>query len=127
MPFPTISGVPENTPKEVLRNLRAGIIHIVATSMGTARKTVRPFFPKDLAGDPDEDQDDTIYVRLDTGMFHNKPDTLEAREEVTSALARLVFDAFGGQYAVEAFIGDLDSESKTHIHVKIARASIPSA
>lgn len=113
MPFPTTFGTPSNTPKGLLKKLRREIILLVAETMNVKPSTVRPFFPADMAGDPDLDEDDTIYCRLDTGMFTNKPDTLANRETVTKAVARAIWNAFDGKYEVEVFIGDLNSAGKT--------------
>ncbi|MEK7595241.1 MAG: hypothetical protein AAB443_01435 [Patescibacteria group bacterium] len=113
MPFPNLFGLPEGTPKEVLRKMRAELITAVAEAMDVSPKIVRPFFVKDLLGDPDAEQDNTIYCRLDTGMFFDTPDAFEAREKVTRAVAQIIWDTFDGEFEVEVFIGDLDGRGKT--------------
>lgn len=118
MPFPTVYGLPSETAPDLLKKIRAEIISAVAETMGIKPNIVRPFFPKDLAGDPDEGQDDTIYCRLDSGMFYNKPDTLSNRLKVTSAVAQIIWNAYNGRYEVEVFIGDLNGEGKTLLKPK---------
>jgi hypothetical protein len=111
MPFPIIFGLPEETPRDVVRKIRREIINALAKATGLDRRTIRPFFPKDLAGDPETEQDDTIYCRLDSGMFLNSP--VGARGLATLAIATIIWQAFSGKFETEVLIGDLDGAGKT--------------
>lgn len=111
-------GLPEGTSRSTLLQLRRDIVDVVANTMGVKPTIVRPFFPEDLAGDPDKGQDNTIFVQLITGMFHGVGNP-EAERRATYAIACVVWKAFDGKYEVEAFIGDLDNQSKTLIHPKV--------
>lgn len=129
MPFPISLGVPESVSQASLRILRASIIACVSQEMGVPAKTVRPFFPVDRAGDPDPGQDDTIYCKIDTGMFGRsifkeipamlaravgwKDPVHEKRKRVTSEVAKIIWLFFDGKYEVEVFIGDLIPLGKT--------------
>lgn len=55
----------------------------------------------------------TIYVSLDTAMFFGKPEVDALAKDVTAALASVIWNAFGGKYEVEVFIGNLNPAWKT--------------
>ena len=114
MPFPILFGVPEDTPEEVLKVLRRDIVATLASKMRVPANWIHPFFPKDLLGEPEEEADgsSTIYVSLDTAMFHGVTNVDALAKEVTQALAEVVWEAFSGRYEVEVFIGDLNKEWK---------------
>ncbi len=111
MPFPKVFGLPDATPLDLQRKIRADIIAKLAAAVGIEPSTIRPFFPQDRIGDPDEGQDNTIYCELDSGMFVGKP--ARERKAATSAIAEVIWQAFFGMIEVEVFIGDLDSTGKT--------------
>jgi hypothetical protein len=69
---------------------------------------VHVFFPRDMLREPKLDGSEggnTIYIKLDTGMFHDNPD-IEAVQKVTTALAHTVWGAFGCLREVECMVGD---------------------
>lgn len=118
MPFPKVYGVPTSASSEVLHRLRADIITAVADAMSISPDTVRPFFPIDLIGDPDEGQDTIILVELGTGMFSGVPNAVVARKRVTSAVAQVVWNAYSGRYGVEVFVDDLSGVGVTYLKPK---------
>ncbi len=111
MPFPTVFGLPDETPVELMSQIRADIITELASAVGIDPGMIRPFFPTDRLGNPDHGQDTTIYCVLDSGMFGVK--SAEFREKATSAIAQVIWNAFEGNYEVEVMIGDLNSSGKT--------------
>jgi len=114
MPKILIEGVPESTSRNSLRELRRELISTLEESMGIETGITRVFFPADLAGDPDQGQDDQIWVFLYTGMLRNKP--AAESKGVTAAIAEVVKAAFRGMYGVEMFIIDLDFETRALLH-----------
>ncbi len=119
MPFPIVYGVPKDTPQDVLTKLRRDIVAALVKA-NVPQKWIRPLFPADLLDEPKEEADgaSTIYVKLDTGMLHDKPDAKVVAERLLRPLAQLIWDAFSGKYEVEAFIGDLNTEWKVLIEAK---------
>ena len=111
MPFPIVFGLPDETTSALLRKIRTNIIVKLAAATGIKPSTIRPFFPNDRIGDPDEGQDNTIYCKLDSGMFVGQPERM--RKAATSAINGVIWQAFGGKFEVEVFINDLDGTGKT--------------
>ncbi len=116
MPFPILYGIPKGTSEEAMCKLRVEIVSSLVRTMGVPSNWVHPFFVDDLLGkEPEEEIEgsNTIYVRLDTAMLHGKKDVDDLAVLVTSDLAHVVQQAFGGKYEVEVFIGDLDPKWRT--------------
>jgi len=116
MPFPKVFGFPDETPVALLRDIRQDIITELAKAVDISPDIIRPLFPADRLGNPDVGQDNTIYCELDSGMFGDKPSDFRAK--ATSAIAIVIWHAFGGKYEVEVFIGDLNPAGKTHLKAK---------
>lgn len=114
MPFVLIYGIPENTDQELLRELRRDIVKSVVRTMEAPQDWVHPIFPRDLLGPAEapEDGTSTLYLRLDTALFHGLHPTAGEPLKVLNDLAQLVEEAFDGQYSVEAVVGELHSEWK---------------
>lgn len=119
MPFVQVQGAPYDTPSVTLLKLRTDIAATVSQQMGCPTKWVRPFFPLDMLDGEElpEDACRTIFVRVDTAMFHANPDEEKAIGVVT-ALAHLIWEAFDGLYEVEVFIGDLHNKWKCLLEPK---------
>ena len=111
MPFPIVYGLPDATSDDLLRQIRADIISKLAEAMGISPSVIRPFFPVEMIGDPDEGQDNTIYCRVDSSMLASA--SLGIRQKATSVVAEVIWRAFGGKIEVEVFIGDLNGTGKT--------------
>lgn len=120
MPFPIVYGIPQGTSDEKLAKLRENIVAKLVEVMEVPANWVRPFFPFDLLPDPQTEADgsNTIYVALDTGMFHGKENADTLASKVTEALARVVWDAFEGRFEVECMVHGLNPNWKTLIEVK---------
>lgn len=114
MPFPMISGIPRGTSEELLRQLRLDVVACVSKHMNVKPSWVHPFFLEDMLPTAvlPEEGSSTIYVRLDTAMFHGKPEQHEVAGKVVTELAFVVWSAFKGRFEVECFIGDLDPLNK---------------
>ena len=114
MPFIEVLGLPKDMSSEEMVSLRWEIVSVVARQMNCQSSWVRPFFVQDMLGEPEMDGDgaNTIYVRLDTAMFSGELDDETLPLDVTSALAQVVWDAFGGKREVEVFIGELNPKWK---------------
>lgn len=110
MPFPMIYGLPEETPNSLIKQIRASIITELAKALRIPTTIIRPFFPNDRADDPDAGQDNTIYCRLDSGMFNGK--SAEERKKATATIAEVLWRAFHGLFEVEVYIGDLDGSGR---------------
>ncbi|NMB91516.1 hypothetical protein GYA37_01550 [candidate division WWE3 bacterium] len=116
MPFPIVFGIPEGTSKETLSELRKGIVSSIVTTMEVPTNWVHPLFVSDLLGEEPKEETEgsnTIYVRLDTAMLHGKTDADDLAVLITSDLAHVVQQTFGGKYEVEVFIGDLNIKWRT--------------
>lgn len=119
MPFPFIF-VPANTPKTVLRELRRNVVTTLAEN-GVKREWTRPLFPADLLNEVPTDASEgatTIYCRLDTALFDEKPDPVREKH-ITADLAQIIWEAFDRKFEVEVFIGNLKLASKTLIEAKV--------
>ncbi|MCA9397869.1 hypothetical protein KC573_03490 [candidate division WWE3 bacterium] len=117
MPALTVLGVNPDTPREVLVNLRNDLIATLETEMGIKSGMTRVFFPVDMLDQPEEGQDDLIWVFLYTGMFTSSPTIDVAHvKRTTAAIAAKVKEAFGGKYGVEVFLRACDSDTKTLLH-----------
>jgi hypothetical protein len=109
-------GVPKNTPVETLLQLRQSIIDTLSEVMEVNKSWIRPFFPADLLDEaPAECQ--TIYVRLDTAIFHSLA-SLSKAQRTTAALAHVIWEAFEGRFEVEVFIGDLNPDWRTLVKAR---------
>lgn len=113
MPFPLVLGLPNDTPKSVLQELRQAIVKGLLDHMQAPARWTHPIFvldPLSPASEP-EDGSATVCVILETGMFHNLPDSPEKDhvvQSVTKALGQIIFDTIGGWLEVEVFVGDLN-------------------
>jgi len=107
MPFVTVHGLPRETSQKDLLSLRGSIIAIVSRKMEVPPESIRPFFPADLLDGPGPDGQ-TIYVKLDTSMFHGKPKADELAQEVARTLANVVWRELDCRYEVEVFIVGLN-------------------
>jgi hypothetical protein len=115
MPFVMLFGLPKDTHEDHLILLRQQIVEIVHQVMQVPIWWVRPFVVPDLFPAPtsEEDGSKTIYIRIDTGMFFEKPETFS--KEVVVAVAQLVWKFYNGEYEIECFIGSLNPEWKSLI------------
>ena len=122
MPFPIVWGIPKDTQDEVLYQLRRDIVNTLHEVMQVPPDWVHVFFPKDMLHDPNPDGTEggnTIYINLDTGMFHGKPIVDVLAQRVTLALAHVVWNAFGGLCEVECMVGDCNPAWTSLIKAKI--------
>ena len=116
MPFPIIYGLPDQMPKQDLVQLRQQLIDAISTAMNVEAHTVRPFFPQDLVGDPNEGQDATVLCEIKTGMFDTVGEETDALAQATTdAVATTIFNFLGEMLDVEVFIGHVDGHTKTHL------------
>jgi hypothetical protein len=122
MPFPMIFGTPESAPVELVREIRAKIIDILAKTTGLPHEIITPFFPSDRAGDPDPGQSKTIYCRIDSGMFGDKPANI--RHRATFAIREVIWRALMGEYEVEVVIGDFNPLGKSLRHPALKKIDI---
>ena len=113
--------------------MRRKIVSFISGAMDIPPEYVIPFCPKDhLAKVPKvlEKQSGgaTIFVSLETGLFHNlvkADDPNEIKEAkatliqgVLAGLASIVWNTFDGKYEVEAFVGDLNPDHKVLLKAK---------
>lgn len=113
MPFPIVAGLPKDTPQSVLAELRRAIVKALFDHMHAPMRWTHPILICDalpLAELP-EDGSNTICVILETGMFHDKPESPDkdiAVKSVTKALGQAIFDTIGKWLEVEVFVNDLN-------------------
>ena len=121
MPFVIVHGIFESTATSTLTELRRSIVASVSKTMGlpgvpVPASWIRPIFVRDMLGESEVEADgcNTIYVRVDTAMFSGKFDEEDESWPlvVVSELAQVIWDAFGGRYEVEVFIGELNPKWK---------------
>lgn len=118
MPFVVIENMPDLGIRQAKKDLKQAIIAQLAEATGIKTESITPIAHKDEFGPPKPGLD-TVYVRVDSGMFVGDLDTDENREKATGVVARLVFEALNGVFGVECFVGDLDPRGKTQIHTTI--------
>jgi hypothetical protein len=108
MPFPIVYRLPDCS-EERLIDLRREIVKTL-NEMGFTKSWCTPIFPTDRLPEPSGEADggNTIYCRLDTGFFHEGTVNEGRAPHVVSTLCRAIWDFFGGRYAVEVGVGDLD-------------------
>jgi len=106
MPFPIVYGVPANTPVELLKQLRRDIVSTLV-SKGIKQDWIHPFFPMDFLDTPTEPEEgcSTIFVSLETAMLEGRASADQIAEDITTSLAKTVWEAFRGELEVEVFIG----------------------
>lgn len=118
MPFIFVWGLPENTPKYSLLQLRRKMVLSLSENMRVDSSWVRVFFPKDRLDDLTQGDSDHIYVTIETGMFYSKPESSSEPKIATSAIAQLIWDAFDGRFEVECFIGSHNPAWVTLVEAK---------
>ncbi len=127
MPFAVVHGMPLNMDIEFYSQIRREIVEVMFQAINSPwhsvkRSSMTVFMPVDLLDEPEtpEDGGKTIYCRIDTALL-TKP--LVGQDEaipgkLTSGVAKVLWDAFNGDYEVEVFIGHLELSSKTLLKPK---------
>ena len=116
MPFVTVSGLPDNLSPDFLMDMRRQIIQAVVREMEVEISWVRVFFPVDMLSQPQKPEDgcQTVYVTLETAMFHNKED-VELKKialATVNAIAHVIWEYLQGKCEVEAFVLNLSPDLK---------------
>lgn len=127
MPFPIIEGLPIYTTEEQMSTMRRRIVAAVVQEMKCPKSWVHPLLHKDELPKPEDDTEgsDTIFIRLDSAMFHdmlvklhigkNEVDATVLEDmihTVLNAIAQVVFNTYNETIEVEAFLGDLVTTGK---------------
>jgi hypothetical protein len=106
MPFVFIWGVAEDIPDNTLLQIRQTVVGRLAENMKTDPSWIRVFFPRERLGIVGDNDNDHIYISIDTGMFYSKPVGNDDPKSATQLVAQIVWESFDGQYEVECFIGN---------------------
>ncbi len=108
MPFPLVYRVPKSIKNKILKALRIELVRITSELMGCPKEWVSPDFFRSALKDPatSDEGSSTVLVKLETSIFHGRTNDDQEIQKVLKALVDAVFEAFGGQYAVEIGVVD---------------------
>ena len=106
MPFPFVYRVPQSIPDEILEVLRIKMVYITSDLMKCKKEWVGPEVFRSALKEPVHPDEgcSTVLIKLETGLFADRPDDDLQVQEVLKALTDAVWEAFDGKYEVEASV-----------------------